>query len=238
MADHAPDPAEQAGRGTGVTQTDQSPEEEQAAALEAGRLLFAAECRFFFAAQQLDKLPPAANPELAFAGRSNVGKSSLINALAGHKALARASSTPGRTKQLNFFDLGGRLTLVDMPGYGYAQAERKVKEDWQGLMFEFLRGRPTLMRVVLLLDARIEIKDSDTAVMDLLDRAAVTYQLVLTKADAVKPPALARKQEEVAALARRHPAAFPRIVTTSSETGVGIAELRAELAMLAAPAAG
>jgi GTP-binding protein len=127
--------------------------------------------------------------------------------------------------------------LVDMPGYGYAQAERRVKEDWQGLMFEFLRGRPTLRRVVLLLDARIEVKESDTAVMGLLDRAAVTYQLVLTKADDVKPEALARKQEEVAGLARRHPAAFPQIVTTSAESGLGIEELRAELAGLAEPAA-
>jgi len=222
-----------------VTGADLTPEQaaEQEAALEAGRLLFAAECRFFFAAQQLDKLPPVTGPEVAFAGRSNVGKSTLVNALTGRRALARASNTPGRTKQLNFFDLGGRLTLVDMPGYGYAQAERRVKEDWQGLMFEFLRGRPTLLRVVLLLDARIEIKESDTIVMGLLDRAAVTYQLVLTKADAVKPAALAAKQEAVQALARRHPAAFPTVVTTSSDSGLGIADLRAELATLATPAA-
>ena len=174
---------------------------------------------------------------MAFAGRSNVGKSSLINALTGRHGLARASNTPGRTKQLNFFDLGGRLTLVDMPGYGYAQAERQVKEDWQGLMFEFLRGRPTLRRVVLLLDARIELKESDRAVMGLLDKAAVTYQLVLTKADGVKPAALERKQAQVEALARKHPAAFPYIVTTSSDAGLGIADLRAELAALAEPTA-
>jgi GTP-binding protein len=127
--------------------------------------------------------------------------------------------------------------LVDMPGYGYAQAERSVKEDWQGLMFEYLRGRPTLRRVILLLDSRIEIKESDLAVMGLLDRAAVTYQLVLTKADGPKPSALERKQEEVQALARKHPAAYPEIATTSSETGFGIAELRAELADLAEPLA-
>lgn len=209
--------------------------EEEAAWLEAGRLLFAGECQFFYAAQQLEKLPPPGLPEIAFAGRSNVGKSSLVNALTGRNSLARASNTPGRTKQLNFFNLADRLVLVDMPGYGYAQAERRVKEDWQGLMFEYLRGRPTLRRVILLLDARIEIKESDTAVMDLLNRAAVTYQLVLTKADAVKPAALERKQEEVQALARRNPAAYPLIATTSSETALGIPELRAELATLAEP---
>ena len=207
--------------------------DEQAAFLEAGRLLFAAEATFFYAAQRLDQLPVPLGPEVAFAGRSNVGKSSLINALTGHRTLARASNTPGRTRQLNFFDLGaGRLTLVDMPGYGYAQAGAAIKRDWQGLMFEFLRGRPTLRRVVLLLDARIELKESDAAVMALLDRAAVTYQLVLTKTDGVKPAALAAKTAEAAALARAHPAAFPEVVATSSETGAGIAELRAELADL------
>jgi len=208
--------------------------EEEAEAIEAGRLLFAAECKFFFAAQQLDQLPPPGLPEIAFAGRSNVGKSSLVNALTGRRTLARTSSEPGRTKQLNFFDLGGRLVLVDMPGYGYAQAAKSVKEDWQGLMFEFLRGRPTLQRVMLLLDARIEVKASDLAVMDLLDRAAVTYQLVLTKADGVKPDALAAKQDKVGALARKHPAAHMTVLTTSSETGLGMPELRASLALLAA----
>jgi GTP-binding protein len=181
-------------------------------------------------------LPPTDAAEVAFAGRSNVGKSSLVNALTGRRGLARASGQPGRTKQLNFFDLGGRLALVDMPGYGYAQTTRSVKEDWQGLMFDYLRGRPTLRRVVLLMDARIEVKDSDRAVMDLLDRAAVTYQLVLTKADSVRPTPLAAKQAEIAALARAHPAAFPEIVTTSAETGAGIDLLRAALAELADPA--
>ena len=150
----------------------------------------------------------------------------------GHHALARASHTPGRTRQLNFFDLGGRLVLVDMPGYGYAQAAKSVKEDWQGLMFDYLRGRPTLRRVLLLLDARIEIKASDTAVMDLLDRAAVTYQCVLTKADDVKPRALEGKQAEVRALTGKHPAAFPQIAVTSSSKGLGIEDLRASLATL------
>ena len=202
--------------------------------LETGRLLFAAECRFATAAQRLDQLPPSAGPEVAFAGRSNVGKSSLLNALTGHHALARVSNTPGRTRQLNFFELGGRLTLVDMPGYGYAAAGKDIKRDWQGLMFDFLRGRPTLRRVILLLDARIEVKAADTTVMGLLDRAAVTFQLVLTKADGVKPPALARKRAEVQALARAHPAAYPEVVVTSSETGEGIPELRAEIAAVAA----
>ncbi len=170
---------------------------------------------------------------MAFAGRSNVGKSTLINALVGHSALARASNTPGRTRQLNFFDLGGRLVLVDMPGYGYAQAAKSVKEDWQGLMFDYLRGRPTLQRVMLLLDARIELKESDVAAMDLLDKAAVTYQLVLTKADDVKPRALEAKQAEMTAVARKHPAAFPDVATTSSVAGQGIEQLRASLAGLA-----
>ncbi len=229
MADHAPDAARPAGPGAHLTAA------ERADWLEAGRRLFAAECRFFYAAQRLDQLPPPAGTEVAFAGRSNVGKSSLVNALTGRRALARASNQPGRTRQLNFFDLGGRLTLVDMPGYGYAQAARSVKEDWQGLMFDYLRGRPTLRRVLLLMDARIEVKEADRAVMDLLDRAAVTYQFVLTKADEVKPAALAAKQAELAAIARRHPAAHPEQATTSSETGSGIAELRAAIAELADP---
>ncbi|RYY16631.1 MAG: YihA family ribosome biogenesis GTP-binding protein [Alphaproteobacteria bacterium] len=209
---------------------------EEAARIEAGRLLFAQECKFFYAAQRIDQLPGTGRPEIAFAGRSNVGKSSLINALTGRKSLARASNTPGRTRQLNFFDLGERLTLVDMPGYGYAQAGKDIKADWQGLMFDYLRGRPTLQRVVLLMDSRIELKESDHTVMDLLDRAAVTYQLVLTKADGVKPAALAKKQAEILALTSKHAAAFPVIVTTSSETGLGIELVRADLAGLAEPA--
>jgi GTP-binding protein len=201
---------------------------------EAGRLLFAAECRFFYAAQRIDQLPPPGLPEIAFAGRSNVGKSSLINALTGHNGLARASHQPGRTRQLNFFDLGGRLTLVDMPGYGYAQAAKAVKEDWQDLMFQYLRGRPTLARIVLLLDARIELKESDRAVLDLLGRAAVTTLVVLTKADSVKPAPLAAKQAEIEALIRKQAVAYPQLITTSSTTGLGIAELRALLAAQAA----
>lgn len=214
-----------------------SPEEEERLR-EAGRLLFAGPCDFFFGAQKLDQLPPPAAPEIAFAGRSNVGKSSLINALTGRKALARASSEPGRTKQLNFFDLGGRLTLVDMPGYGYAKAAKDVKEDWQDMMFAYLRGRPTLRRVILLLDARIEIKASDREIMTLLDRAAVTFEIVLTKCDVLRPGALETKRSQVADLARQHPAAYPRILLTSSENGQGMPELRAGLASLALPPTG
>lgn len=210
-------------------------EAERAALVEAGRLLFARRCDFFTAAQGLDHLPPPEGIEVALAGRSNVGKSSLMNALTGQNALARVSVTPGRTKQLNFFRVEeSPLVLVDMPGYGYAKASKTVKEDWQGLMFDYLRGRPNLRRVLLLMDSRIETKSSDTAVMDLLDRAAVPFQLVLTKADSVKPGPLAKRRAEVEALARKHPAGHPLVITTSSETGAGIEELRAELAALTA----
>lgn len=209
--------------------------EEEAARIEQGRLLFAGESRFFYAAQRIDQLPDPDLGEIAFAGRSNVGKSSLINALTGHRALARASSEPGRTKQLNFFSVAGRITLVDMPGYGYAKANRQVKEDWQGLMFDFLRGRPTLRRVVLLLDSRIELKENDREAMTLLNRAAVIFQIVLTKCDVPKPGALAAKLAETEALARSYAAAYPVVLCTSSGTGAGIPELRASLAELAPP---
>jgi GTP-binding protein len=208
-------------------------DEDSHAAIEAGRLLFASECQFFFGAQKLEQLPPVAGGEVAFAGRSNVGKSSLLNALTGRNHLARVSSEPGRTRQLNFFDLGGRMTLVDMPGYGYARASKDIKADWQGMMFDYLRGRPTLRRVILLLDSRIEVKQADRDVMDLLDRAAVTFQIVLTKIDGVKPAARARKLGDTLALARAHAAAFPSVFATSSDTGEGIPALRAELATLA-----
>ena len=234
MVHHAPDPVGKAAAGAHLTQEQRAawPAAERAAWIEAGRLLFAQECRFVHAAQTLAQLPPVGGLELAFAGRSNVGKSSLVNALTGRRALARTSGQPGRTRQLNFFELGSRLALVDMPGYGYAEAAKQVKQDWQGLMFEYLRGRPTLRRVILLLDARIGIKDADRTAMDLLDRAAVTYQLVLTKTDAVPPPALTRKLADVVALARSHPAAHMEVLATSSETGAGLAELRAILAEL------
>jgi len=231
MADDAPHAAVQTEPRPGLITAEPRPEPTEAE-LEAGRLLFAAECRFFFGAQKLEQLPPLAGTEIAFAGRSNVGKSSLLNALTGRNSLARTSQEPGRTRQLNFFNLGDRLTLVDMPGYGYARASKEIKADWQGMMFEYLRGRPTLTRVMLLMDSRIEVKESDHEVMKLLDRAAVTYQIVLTKADGRKQSGLAKKIEDVQALIKKHPAAFPEIAVTSAETGLGIPELRAVLAGL------
>ena len=210
-------------------------DEARAALLEAGRLLFARSCDFYFGAQKLDQVPPPGLPEIAFCGRSNVGKSSLLNALTGRNALARVSNTPGRTRQLNFFNLGDRLALVDMPGYGYAKASKELQADWQGMMFEYLRGRPNLRRVLLLMDARIETKSADLAAMKLLDEAAVAFQIVLTKADDVPPAQFAKRLTEVEGLARRHIAAHPMVLVTSSETGQGIAELRAELSAFAVP---
>lgn len=205
-----------------------------AAALEAGRLLFASDCRFVAAADALARLPAAAAVEIAFAGRSNVGKSSLLNALAGRTRLARISATPGRTRALVFFDLAGRLMLVDMPGYGYAKAPKKLAAGWQGLMLAYLCGRPNLRRVLLLLDARHPATDADRRVMEILDRAAVSFQLVLTKADTLSEAELAARRVAADRLARAHTAAHPLVLATSSRTGAGIPELRAEIALLAA----
>jgi len=213
----------------------EAPADSESPDLEAGRLLFSGPCQFVRSVEQLDTLPDAALPEVAFAGRSNVGKSSLINALVGHKALARTSSTPGRTQLLNLFDLGGRLMLVDMPGYGYAQAPKDQVRQWTELVRTYLRGRPGLRRVCLLIDSRHGIKDNDREMMRLLDKAAVSYQTILTKSD--KPKAAALQGVIAAARAELvgHVAAHPRLIATSAETGAGLPELRAELAALAAP---
>jgi GTP-binding protein len=228
MADHAPcSSSEPEARPTLSGAKDST-------ALEAGRLLFAGECRFAAAAGEPARVPPGTVPEIAFAGRSNVGKSSLLNALTGRNALARVSATPGRTRELIFFDLAGRLMLVDMPGYGYAKAPRMLARAWQGLMLAYLRGRANLRRVLLLLDARLVPKPADEAVMAILDAAAVTFQLVLTKTDELAEPELAARIETLTRLARSHTAAHPEVLATSSRSGAGIAELRATLATLVA----
>ncbi len=208
-------------------------DDESAAALEAGRKLFARECKFFFGAASLDGLPHIGRIEIAFAGRSNVGKSSLINALTGHNALARTSRTPGRTQQINFFDLGGRLTVVDLPGYGYARASKTNIAAWTALVNGYLKGRPTLRRAMLLIDARHGLKESDREIMAMLDEAAVVYQVVLTKIDKTKSSALETVISAITAELARHGAAHPEIAATSAYTGSGIAEIRATLAALA-----
>ncbi len=202
-------------------------------ALERGRRLFAGECRFVHAAAEAAQLPPAGLPEVAFAGRSNVGKSSLVNALTGRNSLARTSNTPGRTQALIFFDLAGRLGIVDLPGYGYAKVSRTKSAAWTALTRDYLAGRASLRRLCLLVDARHGLKDSDGALMDLLDRAAVVYQVILTKTDKLSAPALGRTVAQVEAGIARRAAAHPTVLATSARTGDGIPQLRAELVALA-----
>jgi GTP-binding protein len=195
---------------------------------ERARKLFAGPITFLKSAPELKFLPDADVPEVAFAGRSNVGKSSLLNALTNRNKLARTSNTPGRTQELNFFDVGDPLQfrLVDMPGYGFAEAPKDLVKRWRFLINDFLRGRAVLKRALVLIDSRHGIKDVDREVMRMLDDAAVSYHLVLTKGDKVKPTALGAIYESVMTEAAKHPAAHPAIFTTSSETGSGIAELR------------
>ncbi len=201
--------------------------------IERGRRLFAAQCNFIAGAADPASLPVPALPEIAFAGRSNVGKSSLLNALTGRKTLARSSRTPGRTQQINFFDLGGRLMLVDLPGYGYARAPRAKIGGWGRLVRLYLARRPKLVRTLVLIDARHGLKESDRGIFLLLDRAAVSYQVVLTKIDLVAAADLVTRTAEIAAELARHPAAYPALAATSAATGGGIPELRAMLATLA-----
>ena len=201
--------------------------------IEAGRLLFAAPCRFVAGAAVAQAVPESDLPEVALIGRSNVGKSSLINALVGHKAMARVSSAPGRTRQINFFELGARLMLADLPGFGYARASKGEKIGFARLVKTYLRGRAPLRRVCLLVDSRHGLKDSDLAAMKLLDEAGQSYVLVLTKVDAV-PATLARERQiAISTEAARHVAAYPRVFATSAREGRGIPELRAHLAALA-----
>ncbi|MBC8158947.1 MAG: YihA family ribosome biogenesis GTP-binding protein, partial [Alphaproteobacteria bacterium] len=202
--------------------------------LEYGRRLFAAECQFIIGAVGLDQVPDDELPEVAFAGRSNVGKSSLINALTGRKSLARTSHSPGRTQELNFFVLGDRLMIADLPGYGYAKAPKQKVAGWTKLAESYLKGRAVLRRACLLIDARHGIKDVDRNVLDALDAAAVSYQIILTKCDKITSDQLNGLLEETHAEAAKHVAAHPDIIATSARKGTGIAELRATLAALAA----
>jgi GTP-binding protein len=202
--------------------------------IEQGRKLFAGDWQFVWASPSIETLPPMASLEVAFAGRSNVGKSSLINALTGRNNLARTSHTPGRTQELIFFegpDQAG-LRLVDMPGYGYASAPKAKIASWTELIYKFLQGRSSLARVYVLIDARHGLKEVDLDVLKTLDKSAVSYQLVLTKADQVKPAELAAKIAETAAALAKHPAAFPHVLATSAHSGIGMPELRAAMVRL------
>jgi len=200
--------------------------------IETGRKLFAGDWQFFAAAGSLQRIPPMRGTEIAFAGRSNVGKSSLINALTGRTALARTSNTPGRTQELIFFSSGGELALVDMPGYGYAAAAKSKIAAWTELIHAYLRGRTNLARVYLLIDARHGLKDTDAATLTALGQAAVSHQIVLTKADTLKAAELAAAVAATEAALTQRKAAFPQVLATSSAEGSGIPELRAAIARL------
>jgi GTP-binding protein len=200
---------------------------------EQARLLFAAPCEFIWGTADIDNLPPADLPEAAFVGRSNAGKSSLINALTNRNHLARVSHTPGRTREINFFRLGEKLTLADLPGYGYAKVSKSQSAQWQQLIFRYLRGRPNLRRVLVLIDARRGIMESDKEIFTLLDEAAVSFAVVLTKSDQLSKTELDAAVSAADAEARRHKAAFPEITVTSAHKRTGLQPLKSQIALLA-----
>ncbi len=212
-----------------------SGEEQLAKEIELGRLLFAGQCDFIASANNMKALPPVTLPEICFAGRSNVGKSSLVNALTGRRMLARTSQTPGRTRQLIFFNLASRLQLVDLPGYGYASAPKADIKAWTNLTRRYLAGRPSLQRVFLLIDSRRGIGPADRDIMNLLDKTAISWAVVMTKADKQKTETLSIICNETAEKIGKHVAAYPKLFVTSSESGVGIKTLRAHLARLCLP---
>jgi GTP-binding protein len=210
-----------------------SDDDEAAAKVASARKLFAGACEFVWGTGDIGSLPPQSLPEIAFVGRSNAGKSSLINALTNRKTLARVSHTPGRTREINFFRLGERLMLADLPGYGYAKASKTMTAEWQKLIFAYLRGRASLRRVSLLIDARRGVLDLDRDVMKLLDEAAVSFGVVLTKIDKLAPDEIADAVAAADTEARKHTAAFPEICATSAFRGMGLDPLKVQLAALA-----
>lgn len=206
-----------------------APEEFTPEQKEKAKALFAQGTSFVLGVAKLEQLPLCEWPEAAFAGRSNVGKSSIINAVTGQKGLAKTSNTPGRTQQLNYFNLADKIHLVDLPGYGFAQAPEQVVKQWQKVIFAYLQGRVNLKRVFLLIDSRHGIKKVDQDIMEMLDKAAVTYQIVLTKTDKISAKALAEVKKKTEAEAEKHAAAYVKVLATSSEKNIGIDELRAEI---------